>query len=177
MNWYIKAFENYFNFKGRARRKEFWFFVLFQLIILILIYIIQFVLFYEFFDEIEKKYDAYILLEFFILITLIPFLSVTVRRLHDTGSSGFWLIALFIPIISVVPLAYLLIKGNGETNKFGENPKRVIQTNEIINNEEKDLNLKKEKLENEILELNRKLKKTEIKELEEKLEDLKRELK
>ena len=178
MNWYLKAFENYFNFKGRARRKEFWMFLLFQIIILISIFIIQFELFYEFFDEIEKEYDAYILLEFFLLISTIPFISVTVRRYHDTGRRGFWIIALlFIPIASFFGLAYLFEKGNEGTNKFGINPKKTIQKNKTNTEKVENINLNKEKLENEISELNNQIKRNEISELEEKLENLKRQIK
>lgn len=177
MNWYFKAFENYFNFKGRARRKEFWFFILFQLIILFIISIIQFDLFYNFFDEIEKKYDAYILMESFIIITLIPSLSLTIRRFHDSGRSGLWVIALFFPIISFFALAYLLISGDEGKNKYGENPKNEFKTVKINSIEDEDFNNKKENLENEILELERKQKRTEILELEKKLENLKKEMK
>jgi len=177
MNWYFKAFKNYFNFKGRARRKEFWLFILFQLIVLFIIYLIQFFLFYEFFDEIEKKYDAYILLEGFILISIIPFFSITFRRLHDTGKSGFWIIALFLPIICLFPIAYLIMKGNEGTNRFGESPKKVIQINTIKTEKVENINSKKEKLENEISELNKQIKLNEISELEEKLENLKKQIK
>ncbi|MDP2685678.1 MAG: DUF805 domain-containing protein [Aequorivita sp.] len=122
MNWYFKAFKNYFNFKGRARRKEFWMFILFQIILVILISFIIF--FFKYIYPLDEKYNLSPLIGLFLLISTFPIFSVAVRRFHDTGRSGLWLIALFfIPIANIFALIYLLEKGSIIANKYGENSK------------------------------------------------------
>ena len=89
MNYFLDAFKKFADFSGRARRPEYWFFVLF-------IYIITFVLYgidYLVLNAGESGYGIFSSL--FGLVTLVPSISVAVRRLHDTGRSGLWyLIAL-----------------------------------------------------------------------------------
>ena len=92
MNWYKKVvFENYANFDGRARRSEYWYFVLLNTIFVILALLINPVL-----------YGLYALL------VLLPGLAVSVRRLHDVGKSGAWLFISLVPIIGGIWLLVLM---------------------------------------------------------------------
>ena len=77
MEWYLKALRQYADFEGRARRKEYWMFTLFNLIFAILALVIDGLI-----------GTGAILYFFYVLATLIPNLSVSVRRLHDVGKSG-----------------------------------------------------------------------------------------
>ena len=110
MNWYKKVvFENYANFDGRARRSEYWYFVLLNTIFVILASLINPVL-----------YGLYALL------VLLPGLAVSVRRLHDVGKSGVWLLISLVPIIGGIWLIILMAtEGETEYNMYGSNPKEI----------------------------------------------------
>ena len=93
MDWYLKAVrDNYMNFEGRARRKEFWMFTLVNLIIYIVLDIVETVMGLEIF------YNSGLLTTIYSLALVLPSLAVGVRRLHDTDKSGWWI------LIGVVPL-------------------------------------------------------------------------
>jgi uncharacterized membrane protein YhaH (DUF805 family) len=79
MDWYFKVLQNYVGFQGRARRKEYWTFVLYSFIISLVLGILQAVLHMREF-----------LTSIYSLAVLLPTLAVGVRRLHDTGRTGFW---------------------------------------------------------------------------------------
>lgn len=122
MNWYIKALKQYADFSGRARRKEYWMFVLFNIIF-------AFVL--GFIDGLTGVYDAQtgygVLGGLYILAVLIPSLAVTVRRLHDVGKSGWMYFIILIPFIGAIWLLVLMLTdGNSGVNEYGPNPKGVI---------------------------------------------------
>ncbi|WP_430510170.1 DUF805 domain-containing protein [Gottfriedia solisilvae] len=89
MKWYFQALKNTFNFKGRARRKEYWMFRLVDFLFLISFFITGFLVAGEKIPEvvgvIPKIYDVLI---------FIPYLSVSVRRLHDIGKTGWWVLML-----------------------------------------------------------------------------------
>jgi uncharacterized membrane protein YhaH (DUF805 family) len=80
MSWYFEVLRKYAVFNGRARRKEYWNFILINFIITVILGTIDFLT------------GSVILLEsIYTLVVLIPSLAVTVRRLHDTNRSGWWL--------------------------------------------------------------------------------------
>jgi uncharacterized membrane protein YhaH (DUF805 family) len=119
MNWYIKVLRNYFNFSGRARRKEYWMFFLFQLIFAIIAIVIDNVLGLAIRDV---GYGPFYIL--YALATLIPGLAVTVRRLHDTGKSGWYFLVAFIPLIGgIILLVFMVMDGEHGENAYGEDPK------------------------------------------------------
>ena len=93
VNWYIQVLKNYAVFSGRARRREYWMFFLFNLIIAIILGIIEGVIFFD------PESSRSILGTLYGLAILIPSLAVGVRRLHDTGRSGWWMLIGLIPII------------------------------------------------------------------------------
>ena len=125
MEWYLKVMkENYSNFSGRARRKEFWMWYLFYVIILIVAMILDGVLGTGF----EIGYGAttpygwvYIIAA---LAHLIPGLAVNVRRLHDVGKSGWFLFIALIPFVGAIWLLILSCSdGESGDNAYGSNPK------------------------------------------------------
>lgn len=113
MEWYLKVLRQYADFSGRARRKEYWMAGLINLLISLVISMI---------DNLLFGYPILSLLYW--LFIVIPFLAVTVRRLHDVGKSGWWYLIIFVPIIGVIWLLVLLVTDSmpGE-NKWGPSPK------------------------------------------------------
>lgn len=121
MNWYLGAFKNYFNFNGRARRKEYWFFTLFHLIFVIAAMVVDNVLGLA--SDALGYGPVYIL---YALGSFIPSLSLSVRRLHDIGRSGWWMLLLLIPCIgAIILLVFAVTEGDGQTNTYGPDPKAV----------------------------------------------------
>ena len=129
MDWYLKVMrDNYTNFSGRARRKEYWMFTLVYVIILIGCTVLDNVLGTVFMmdagplGEISMGYGwAYIICW---LIHFIPGLALAVRRLHDVGKSGWFYLIFLIPFIGGVWLLVLFcLEGKKEDNKYGSNPK------------------------------------------------------
>ena len=108
MEWYIKVVrDNYANFKGRASRQEYWMFVLFNFIFLIALSFIEVFLF--------GLYSS-ILSDLYVLALLVPSIAVGVRRMHDTGKSGWFLL---IPIYNFI---LAVTQGESNSNKYGEVP-------------------------------------------------------
>jgi uncharacterized membrane protein YhaH (DUF805 family) len=106
MNWYITVLKNYAVFGGRARRKEYWMFFLFNMIIAFVIGFIE-----------GLAGGAGTIGIIYTLAVLIPSIAVGVRRMHDSDRSGWWLL---LPIVNMV---FLCFDSQSENNRFGENPK------------------------------------------------------
>ena len=107
MNWYLDVVtKNYINFNGRARRREFWMFTLVHLIIIFLSLFLGPV--------------AFIL---YMLLTIMPAVEVGIRRLHDTGRSGWWILAANVPILFVIYYYYMILEGDQGANIYGDSPK------------------------------------------------------
>jgi uncharacterized membrane protein YhaH (DUF805 family) len=122
MNWYLTVFKKYAVFSGRARRKEYWMFFLFNIIF----YIVAVILDYVFGTAIKGV--GYGLFNFlYFLAVLIPGLAVFVRRLHDVGKSGWMFFIALIPIIGAIWLLVLMVSdSNPGENKYGPNPKENV---------------------------------------------------
>jgi len=120
MEWYIKVLKQYFDFKGRARRKEYWMFMLFNIIFIIVLMVIS-----EFIDGLfNTRGIGSIFLGFYYLGMIIPSLAVVVRRLHDQNKSGWYYFICFIPVIGGLWLFVLLVtEGDRKSNKYGPDPK------------------------------------------------------
>jgi uncharacterized membrane protein YhaH (DUF805 family) len=121
MNWYLKVLKQYADFSGRARRKEYWMFVLFNMIFAIVAMILDNVL------GIAIEGIGYgPLYGLYILAMLIPGLAVAVRRLHDVGKSGWMFFIVLIPLIGAIWLLVLMVTDSQQgTNKWGQNPKEM----------------------------------------------------
>lgn len=106
------ALQNYADFNGRARRHEFWMFVLLQIIVFFLAALIDGL----------TGFPALTLIAG--LGLLIPSLAVTIRRLHDTDRSGWWLLIGLIPVVGgLVLLVFYILEGTQGSNRFGPDPK------------------------------------------------------
>lgn len=114
-DWFKKVIKNTFNYQGRARRKEYWYYILIASIIIL----IGFTL-----DGILDTPDTLSGLAGFILF--FPSLAVTIRRLHDIGKSGWWYLISAIPLIgSLILLFWNCQETSPETNQWGAPAKRV----------------------------------------------------
>jgi len=120
MNWYLKALRQYADFGGRARRKEYWMFTLFNIIFSILAMIIDNAAGLTIGDD----YDSGIFQLIYGLAIFIPTLSVWARRLHDVGKSSKMFLVLIIPLIGVI-WHLILVTRNSDPyeNEYGPNPK------------------------------------------------------
>ena len=119
MNWYIEALKKYAVFSGRSQRKEYWFFVLFSLIVTLVLSLV---------DSSVGLFDVEagvgLLSGLYSLAVLVPSIAVGVRRLHDTGRSGWWLLISLVPLIGVIVLIVLMaLDSEPGDNRFGPNPK------------------------------------------------------
>jgi uncharacterized membrane protein YhaH (DUF805 family) len=120
IEWYKKVvFENYANFNGRARRSEYWYFALASAIISIILTIIDKIIGTTF-----GIAETGIISSLYSLLVLLPSLGVGVRRLHDVGKSGWFMLIILIPIIGVIWLLVLACtEGVQGSNNYGPDPK------------------------------------------------------
>ncbi|MFJ9339671.1 DUF805 domain-containing protein [Streptomyces sp. NPDC101733] len=115
MNYYTDVIKRYADFDGRARRQEYWMFVLWNIPIVIVLTVIDFAL---------GSYP--VITWIYTLAVLLPSLGLTVRRLHDTGRSGWWYLISFIPFIGAIWLIVLAAtEGNRGQNAYGSDPKQL----------------------------------------------------
>lgn len=121
MEWYVKCIKNYFNFSGRARRREYWIFLLFNILI-----VIGLSFFESFISELLNIQLPFPLVGLYILFAIIPHFAVVVRRLHDINKSGGYWFVRFIPLIGPIWLLVLLCEDSWDgPNKWGINPKNI----------------------------------------------------
>jgi len=117
MKEYLEALKKYDCFHGRTRRKEYWIFWLYDSLIMLLLIISAFVYGYIIGDAAMVVIFALLLL--YLLFTVIPRWAAAVRRLHDTGRSGWWLLTGLIPLsFGIVPLILLAQKSEPGQNKY-----------------------------------------------------------
>ena len=117
MNWYIEVLKKYAVFDGRARRMEYWMFVLFNVIISIVLGVIDNVL--GTVTEIGQGLLGLV----YSLGVLLPGIAVTIRRLHDTGRSGWYILLGFIPCIgAIILLVFMVQDSDAGDNEYGPNP-------------------------------------------------------
>ncbi len=102
------AFAQYTDFSGRSRRSEFWWFALYSLIgsSIVSAYVPDFLLLWS-------------------LLMLIPNLSLCVRRLHDVGRSGRFLLWILLPFAGIIVVLLQFCKDSDEANQWGSNPKTL----------------------------------------------------
>lgn len=118
MNWYSSVIKKYAVFDGRARREEYWMFVLYNIV---------FSMVASFIDGMLGTSTAYgwgLISGLYSLGVLLPSLGVAIRRLHDVGKSGWFILIGLIPIVGWIGILILLVMdSNPGTNKYGPNPK------------------------------------------------------
>lgn len=125
-DWWKKVmFKNYATFNGRARRKEYWCFILMNAIMLI-----TFLFSASFITDSNSNFTSslvfiQILIMSIVFIAIIPLFAVTVRRLHDTNKSGWFYFVSFIPLVgSVILFAAMITEGNLGKNQYGKDSKK-----------------------------------------------------
>ena len=114
--WFT-AFQKYAVFSGRARRKEYWRFVLISVVLSLIA---------AFVDGVMSLQSATPLGAFGLLFTIaiiIPSFSVAVRRLHDLVKSGWWILLSFVPPLGFILFIYFMFDGTHGENRFGPDPK------------------------------------------------------
>ena len=121
MNWYLGVLKKYAEFGGQAQKAEYWFFFLFTILVSVVLGII---------DRITGSFMPQVgmglLGVLYSLAVFIPTLAVSIRRLHDTGRSGWWLFIGLIPLVGVIVLIIFMVQdSNPGENQYGPNPKLV----------------------------------------------------
>lgn len=133
--WYKKCLYHYADFTGRTRRKEFWFFMLFNNLVVWALYIWTEI---SIMQELNRALDYallygriqynYLTLPFVLLCTytlafFVPTLAVSVRRLHDLEKSGWWYLILLIPFVGTIWFIVLMCtEGSHGDNLYGSDP-------------------------------------------------------
>ena len=119
MDWYLQALKKYTVFTGRARRKEYWFFVLFNIIISVALAIVDYVT-----GTYNSTMGMGLLGGLYTLAVLLPAIAVSIRRLHDTGRSGWWLLIALVPVVGgIVLLVFMVLDSQPGDNAYGPSPK------------------------------------------------------
>lgn len=137
MKEWKNCLRNYVNFKGRARSREYWMFLLVNFIVYMLFSMMIYLLSKELGTMTEDllgngmdMMTAYIylgvsaVLSLYSLAMVIPGFAVLFRRLHDIGKSGVWILIVLVPIAGfIILLVFLLTDSQAGENKYGPNPK------------------------------------------------------
>jgi uncharacterized membrane protein YhaH (DUF805 family) len=121
MEWYLLVLKRYADFSGRSRRKEYWMFTLYNTVILVVLELAGFLTLER--GGISIAFFGLVLL--YALGVLVPSLAAAVRRLHDTGKSGWFLLICLIPIVSIALIVLLCLDSTPGDNQYGPNPKGV----------------------------------------------------
>ena len=123
MSYYLKVLQNYANFSGRARRSEYWYFALFNLFAIISTAILDGLFGTTFDMGFGPSPYGYITILYYFFI-LIPSFAVLVRRLHDVGKSGWFILISLIPLVGAIWLLVLVLTDSDTgDNAYGPNPK------------------------------------------------------
>ena len=128
MDWYIKVLKQYFDFKGRARRKEYWMFALINVVFSIILSLLDMGV-----GTYSDLYGTGLFSSVYSLLILIPSISVSVRRLHDTDHSGWWLFLLLIPLLGALIIIVVMCFDSKEDNEYGPNPKTINGPQDVNN--------------------------------------------
>lgn len=127
MDQMLQPLRKYADFNGRARRSEYWLFVLFLLIVQVLASVLSWFVGGDLeHDPFGSPAAAIIALAYFgfCLYVFVPALAVSFRRLHDSGRTAWWLLLGLIPILGqLVLLIFMVLEGTPGDNRFGPDPK------------------------------------------------------
>lgn len=120
MDWYFKVLRNYVGFSGRARRKEFWMFILVNLVLTGVLTVLDKML------GLRIAKEEGLLTTIYGVFIFLPYWAVQFRRLHDSNRSAWWLLLLLIPLIGwLIVLAFSCQNGTPGENEYGPDPKRL----------------------------------------------------
>ncbi len=134
MNWYVEVLKKYAQFDGRARRKEYWFFALINILISMVLGFMGGIVLGLSGHSQDPTY-AFLglgLICLYSLAVLVPGLAVTVRRLHDTNRSGWWIFISLVPLVGgIILLIFMLQDSQLGANQYGPNPKGVAGVGQL----------------------------------------------
>jgi uncharacterized membrane protein YhaH (DUF805 family) len=130
LQWVMRALQQYAVFRGRARRSEFWWFVAFQFLVVIAAAIVFGIVGSIFGAASNFAQLGYSLVA---LSLFVPALAVAVRRLHDSGKSGWWYLIAFVPLGGIVLLIFLCQDSQPSQNEWGPNPKEYALADQAGN--------------------------------------------
>jgi uncharacterized membrane protein YhaH (DUF805 family) len=151
MKYYLKALRHYADFNGRASRKEYWMFILFNVIFIFAAAFLGAIIGVSINQKLAQPYAIVFTMMYYFAVA-IPFLAVTVRRLHDSGKSGWWLLlpmlaqalnltvssisgvdeglVIFVSVLafaaSVCILVLMLLGSNENANRYGQHPSNIM---------------------------------------------------
>ena len=129
MAWYLLAWQRATEFSGRSRRKEYWYFQLFNAIVMIFLGLFAI----AFSDQGKPAMIPFGLMFAYGFVAFVPSLAVTIRRLHDIGKSGWWYCIAFVPLIGgLILLVFTLLDSDPDRNEYGPNPKVPGRANVVI---------------------------------------------
>ena len=121
MSWYLEVLQKYAVFDGRARRKEYWMFLLINILVSVVLIAID-----NLIGTFSHQASFGLLQGLYSLALLIPSIAVTVRRLHDTGRTGWWILISLVPLIGgIILLIFMVLESEPGTNQYGPNPKEA----------------------------------------------------
>jgi uncharacterized membrane protein YhaH (DUF805 family) len=128
VSWYLEALKKYAVFSGRARRMEYWYFVLFNIIVTVVLALIDTLL-----GTFNIVQGVGLLSGIYSLAVLIPTLAVMVRRLHDIDRTGWWILINLIPLVgTIVLLVFALTPGTPGSNRYGPDPKQATGEARVV---------------------------------------------
>jgi uncharacterized membrane protein YhaH (DUF805 family) len=125
MNWYMVVLKKYAVFSGRSRRAEYWWFFLINFVITIVLSILQSIVTAN--SNSSSSFNVFSCISgLYGLAVLLPGLGVGIRRMHDIGKSGWWLLISLIPLVGTIWLIVLAATDSQPgDNQYGPNPKAV----------------------------------------------------
>lgn len=125
MNYFFDVIKNhYVDFKGRARRKEYWMYTLFNFLAILIFYALFFAAAYS--QQQTLMYIISGILWLYCIGLFLPSLGVAIRRLHDIGKSGWWLLFSLIPAVGgIILLVFSCTDSVPGNNEYGPNPKGI----------------------------------------------------
>ncbi len=121
MNWHLAVLKKYAVFSVRARRKEYWIFVLINILVVYILAMIDNLL-----GTLNTQAGVGVLSGIYSLAVFLPCLGVSVRRLHDTNRTGWWVLISVIPFIGFLMLLFFMLQNSTpENNTYGTHPKNI----------------------------------------------------
>ncbi len=116
MNYYLEVWKKFAEFNGRAGRPQYWYFALFNILAYIVLSVVDSVVG----TNSLSAGGVGLFGGIYSLAVLIPSLAVTVRRLHDTDRSGWWILIGLIPVLgAIVLLVFMIFKSDEGANQYG----------------------------------------------------------
>lgn len=139
MEWMLMPYRRYADFSGRSRRKEYWMFILFTAIVYAVLATLLFAGGFRMSAATGEPSSGMLvwvaggLFLLFVLVSFIPALAASVRRLHDQDKSGWFLLLQFIPYVGgIIIIVLMCIDGTKGENRFGPDPKGAQNLGDVF---------------------------------------------